>query len=1173
MKKFNLLTAAIALALPAVASSHSNTLGSSEQKLSQLENVVNLDLKQIASVNRLDELQTLANVSDKLQLQAINQIKSNHPNAMVRQNQTSGIIEAMYGIAISTSGATAEEAALNFVKSHQALFTGLNVSELKYNKFRSKEALGGNLVRFDQAINGVKIKNAGIGIIMDGDNNVRAVMSDYAPYANIASFGSLDGAAAVAMAQADIEQLQKKRPKGAEEVLQPTFDLFAQKLGVFATPHPEQVIVKSEGEHKLAWQFYFYSTNPFGVFQYVIDAISGEVLSRKDQVKTILPTSTTEATSTITGEDENVIPMTADYFPTFPPITKGMQETCAIEDAEGGETGRPLGMERITLRKFDETNRVTGVEGLLTGKHALIESALVTKGPFPQAALGTYHFSEDNPPLEARPNERDHFTPSPAHHLDNISQFIYITNLLEYLDYLHKDGDAVHSRGVGEGDFPQEYPNESVPLVGITHVPNIYAALDDDPVGAMLDEGLTEIPDYLLSLDNAFAVPLSQEINGEEVVVNPTAYGHGNLFNNLALDFSVPMHEGTHATITPIAGFEGEPEGGALNEGQADLWAYTIGETPDLGTYPVNSCDLRTYLADNGVDPDSFAYIRSAQSQIRYSQLGTRGNAFEVHRDGEIYAGAMWDLRELMTAMYPEEDFKRPDPVTGSATIPTSQGKEAWERIFLGSMYVLGLTAPDTFVKARDAVLIADSVLYPTNPLKLDAPGFHTALIERVFAAREIGINAEAPVGGRQTISTAVSSFTANQTGPATPQNVVADIISEDEVQVSWDPIAGAVGYQLLKRKGQSPARLFAGVPDREYYEGDTQHSGYTHVEFIIGDTQYRDRGQGFGRGPGQGIDALDYQYVVRAIKPNGSGQVGFSNLSGTAVTALNAVDVSGSIRSSIDNVSFENGVFAFDHFIKNVGGTKIYGPIDFNIVNISDSSITVANADNQGLGTPASPANFRYSSALAAGDISNAKYMEFNNPNAQLFTFDAVVSGYQVGTSAPAFGEQAPTDMSGTSDKVQTYHNITEETGVVVIGSTEQTFVNGVDYVDVVFTALPSAIGVTATLSADVDAVAYPDLDFELLDSEGNSMATSGNLGSHEQVGGATQPGENYILRVNGYANGPTTFKIVIDQIVTDPADSSEGSSASSANLQGQTVRFTVNPATGSISPLAILN
>ena len=183
---------------------------------------------------------------------------------------------------------------------------------------------------------------------------------------------------------------------------------------------------------------------------------------------------------------------------------------------------------------------------------------------------------------------------------------------------------------------------------------------------------------------------------------------------------------------------------------------------------------MRKYLREQGVNPDSFEFIRSAQSQIRYSQLGTRDNAFEEHRDGEIYAGAMWDLRELMVALQPKQDFVRPDPVTGDPTQETNLGKETWERIFLGSMYVLGVSAPDTFVRARDAVLIADAALYPTDPLDLTSPGRHHALIERVFAARELGANAKAPIGGRQTISTVVSEFTANQAKPAAPETVVA---------------------------------------------------------------------------------------------------------------------------------------------------------------------------------------------------------------------------------------------------------------------------------------------------------------------------------------------------------------------------------------------------------------
>ncbi|MFQ3236980.1 MAG: hypothetical protein ACI9C4_002555 [Paraglaciecola sp.] len=885
----------------------------------------------------------------------------------------------------------------------------------------------------------------------------------------------------------------------------------------------------------------------------MVDAQSGEVLYREDQVRT------QEAPET------EVTAQYADYFPTFPPITKGLQDECLIVDDEGGTAGRPAGLTNIKLRKFDETNRVTGIAGMLTGKHALIENALPTKLPFAQAALGTYNFAEDFAPVEGRVDEIDH-TAEPAEHFDGISQFIYITGLLEYLDHLHKDGDAVHSRGFGDGSFPNEYPNEATPLLGTVHIPNVLDAPTDtsDP----------EFLNKLLDLDNAFAVALSQDVGGVEVVVNPTFYGHGYLFNNLALDFSVPMHEGTHATITPIAGFEGSPEGGALNEGQADLWAYTIGETPDLGTYPVNSCRLRAVLADAGRDPNSFEYLRSAQSQIRYSELGSRDNAFEVHRDGEIYAGAMWDLRELMLEMYPDNStFKRPDPVTGVPTQLTSLGKETWERIFLGSMYVLGVSAPDTFVKARDAALMADAMLYPDNSVDASSIGQHHALIERVFAARELGKNAQAPIGGVQVISTAVSDFTADQFAPQTPQNVLAEIAGKDTIELSWEPIEGAISYQVLKRKGNSPARLFAGVPGREYVDGDLTSNGYTHVEFVS-ETSYVDNGHGFGRNAGEGIESFDYQYVVRAIKVNGSGQVGFSDLSGTAETNLISKNVTRKVEGRISNVSFIGDAFTFDNTLTNVGNMDLFGPINFRIVSISDSTVKATNADNGGSGQRGNPARFTYDENLAQDMDSSARFMSFDTPNAQLFTFKAKVFASIEGKSVAVNGTQAPYDTSADAGRTEVFHAISEHTGMVLVGTADGgPVVDGVDHVDVKFTALSSAKSIVATLSADAEVGgAYPDLDFSMIyvdeDGEEEVKATSGNLGASEQVGGTVVGGEEYILRVQGWANGPTQFTVVLDQMVADEGQASNTSSDSSllTDMDGELVEFMVDPVNGTI-------
>ncbi len=1145
-------TVAMALSFPIASVSvdaKSPTLSQLNANLTQNESLVNLDHTQVPVLNQLQSsAHSAIQSASASQLSAINALKQANPGLTVSIDPLTGTVNSLYGIAVATQGSTAEQAALNFIANNSGLFEGLDVAHLTVNQHKTREAFGGHLIRFDQTVNGIQVLNSGLGLVLDEAMRVRAVMGPYQKDLSINTQPGLTSSAAISAAADDLARYARNLPQQALDQLRPAYDLIAEKLGVFSQPIPELVVAQTPTGHALSWQFYYYSKNPFGVFKYVVDANTGEIYHREDHVRT--------------AEESEPTEQYADYFPTFPPITEELQNDCAIIDANGAETGRALGMERIKLRKFDQMNRVSGVNGTLTGKHAHIENALPTKLPFGQAAAGTYYFESNNQPVESRPDERNHLS-EPAEHIDGISQFIYITSLLEYLDYIHKEGDAVHSRGIGSGSFPDEYPNESVPLLGVVHIPNVLAPPEDtsDP----------EFVNKLLGLDNAFAIPLSQEIEGQEVVVNPTFYGHGYLLNDLAIDFSVPIHEGTHATITPIAGFEGNPEGGALNEGQADLWAYTIGETPDLGTYPVNACKLRELIADAGGDPDSFEFIRSAQSQLRYSQLGTRDNAFEEHRDGEIYAGAMWDLREIMTHMYPEEQFSRPDGVTGEATDPASLGKEVWERIFLGSMYVLGVSAPDTFVKARDAVLIADSILYPQNPIDIHSKGQHHALIERVYAARELGINAEAPLGGVQAISTAMSEFTANQAGPQTPQNIVADIINNDVIRVSWNKVDNAVGYQILKRKGNSPARLFTGVEGREYIDGDQQFSGYTHVEFVTGSntTSYEDKGQGFGRGAGQGIDALDYQYVVRAFALNENGQVGFSDLSGTAKTQLKTRNVSNKFDTDISNVSFSGGQFAFDQVLNNISSVDVYGPIHFDIVSISSPNVTASNADNGGSGQSGDKARYVYNEAVAAGQQSSARHLSFNNPMAELFTFRAKIKGQVEGSVRAANGSQAPTDTSEPAAREVVYHNYQERTGIVVIGTADARGADGVDYVDVEFTALDSAKNVVATLSANPDVGgAYPDLDFELHDKDGNIMATSGNLGPNEQVGGVIVPGENYTLRVVGWANGPTEFQILIDQTVTNPADANQGvNSSSSIDDNGLVLDFVVDPITGTIS------
>ena len=115
---------------------------------------------------------------------------------------------------------------------------------------------------------------------------------------------------------------------------------------------------------------------------------------------------------------------------------------------------------------------------------------------------------------------------------------------------------------------------------------------------------------------------------------------------------------------------EGAPEGGALNEGQADLWAYSAAENPSLGAYVVNGWLRRANIRAAGGDPDLRQYIRNANTGLTFSQLGTSGgSSFEVHRDGEIFGGTMWDIRKLMMMYETGGNWKRPDPITDRKSV------------------------------------------------------------------------------------------------------------------------------------------------------------------------------------------------------------------------------------------------------------------------------------------------------------------------------------------------------------------------------------------------------------------------------------------------------------------------------------------------------------------------
>ncbi|HEY0379698.1 MAG TPA: M36 family metallopeptidase [Pyrinomonadaceae bacterium] len=1078
------------------------------------------------------------------QVQALDALKLslNDSSVTARWDKRTGSLDALMDFASAPSTLDPEAAARAFIQVNSALFGITDPSTLRLKS--NYPAFGGNLLYFEQTYMGLPVSNAGIGVVLDKERRVKMLSGPYLKDLNFGITPTLTGAIAVAKAKADLAKYKQVWATGVAEKLKGALDTLTKQLGAMAVPVPQLNVFPTPDGARLSWKFFVFSRNPFGMFKYQIDAETGEVLYREDFVR---------------YQNPNPLPLTADVYPTYPCITRKLKDEGVIEN---GPNGTPCGQLRVQLRKFDQSNAATGATGTLTGTHALITNLSPLRLPFAQAALGTWHFAKDDATaFEARTNEQTHYGPGaePAAHQDEISQFFYITSLLEYIDYLHVAGDAKHST-VGQGDFPDTYPNQSTPLIGNVHMPNVLAPPTDPTSPTFADE--------LLGLDNAFSLSLSsrevlgQDVAGQNVIVNPTSYGHGYLLNDLAIDFGVPYHEGMHSISSPIAGLEGTPEGSALNEAQADLWAYTAANNPVLGGYPVNGFKYREYVRNAGRNPDERQYIRHADSGLSYSQLGTLGGSqFEEHRDGEIFAATGWDLRELMIMTEPAVAYVRPDVISGNPTRKITVGQENWERILLGAIYVLSTFNPDTFVRARDAMIIADQSLYPSNAADPNSPGLHRALIERVFAARELGVNAAAPnTEGRQTISTRVSPFVAAQGKPAAPAGLTVALASANSNRVAWQPVSGAFAYQLLKREiGRETERLNKPVTGRAYVDGDGSTDGYHHVTFVKG-TSYVDNGYREEVFIPRGLkNPVAYEYVVRALNVNANRQVGASVNSKAAAVPTAVVNVTSKVQVSRTPAVSANGKTEMDQTIKNTGA-GIYTPIEFRIVSISDPTVTVANADNLGTGRGTSPASFYYPSALAANQVSAPRHLVFNNPNKKQFTFNAVVTARAQVDPAQATRYQPPPNFDAnftTTTFKETF------TGVVPVGDTGLQLADGVTYVDVPFTSKDGAQSVTGALTTTTGV----DLDVELRDSAGRVLASGATESANETVTAAIQPNTAYVYRVVGWLGVAQDFQLVSTQTLRVPKTTTTTASTSTSTALTPYVRFSVNPLTGAVT------
>ncbi len=130
---------------------------------------------------------------------------------------------------------------------------------------------------------------------------------------------------------------------------------------------------------------------------------------------------------------------------------------------------------------------------------------------------------------------------------------------------------------------------------------------------------------------NAWYSPINNWYVGGDSGDGNLYFGRGSRIhgvNNLARAADVIYHEYTHAVIDHIRPLAYREESGAMHEGTADYFSCSILNDPIIGEWVVSN-------------PQGF---RNLDNRLRYPD----DYVGQVHSDGRIYGGALWDLRKLL---------------------------------------------------------------------------------------------------------------------------------------------------------------------------------------------------------------------------------------------------------------------------------------------------------------------------------------------------------------------------------------------------------------------------------------------------------------------------------------------------------------------------------------------
>lgn len=255
-------------------------------------------------------------------------------------------------------------------------------------------------------------------------------------------------------------------------------------------------------------------------------------------------------------------------------------------------------------------------------------------------------------------------------------------------------------------------------------------------------------PSYL-GRDNANQITLQDGVPGitNQYLFQPIAGAFHSPCADGGLDMSIVGHEYTHAISNRMIGGPDEgitsEQGGAMGESWGDLvgaeyifsHGYSTGTSPwVVGPYATGNkvAGIRDYPID--------------KNPLNYGSYGFDSTGDEVHADGEIWNGTMWEVRQALVKKY-DKRFRyadkalqlkcaqaTPDGTSSPYPAQACPGNRRWVQLMFDSFLLQqGATS---MLDARDAMIAADRMRFG---------GANAKILHQAFARRGMGTKASTP--------------------------------------------------------------------------------------------------------------------------------------------------------------------------------------------------------------------------------------------------------------------------------------------------------------------------------------------------------------------------------------------------------------------------------------------